>query len=94
MGLAFLAFFWVVGTTIAVALAMGLGGRRGPYLSVAIAGGALLAILGLFATVERICPGASCGDLGVLMTRLRLLVAVLTLSGLALGLWLGARGWR
>ncbi|MBE0452712.1 hypothetical protein [Roseovarius autotrophicus] len=91
MGLTFLAFFWVAGVTIAVALGMGLGGRRGPLLGVAIAGVALLAILVLFATVGWVCEGTDCGGLSALMGRLRLLMGALTAAGLGLGLWLGAR---
>jgi len=91
MDLTFLAFFWMAGVTIAVALASAMGGRRGPALGLALAGIGMAAILLLFAAVAGICAGTDCGGLVALMGQLRLVTAALTLAGLGLGLWLGAR---
>lgn len=91
MGLTILAFLWFAGMTVAVALAVRAGGPRGILrgLGVVLACLALLQVMHLAA--GQACRPGNCGDLGLLLDRIRMTLGALTLVGGLVGVLMGLR---
>lgn len=89
MGLNILAFLWFAGMAGAVALAVRAGGQRGVFRGIlgVFACLALLQIMHLAA--RQACLPGNCGDLGLLLDRIRITLGALTLAGGGVGGLLG-----
>ncbi|MGX0902426.1 hypothetical protein ACSSV8_000990 [Roseovarius sp. MBR-79] len=89
MGLNILAFLWFAGMAGAVAFAVRAGGQRGVFRGVWVVLACLVLLQIMHLAASHACMPGNCGDLGLLLGRIRMTLGALTLAGGLAGLLLG-----
>ncbi|PKQ10417.1 MAG: hypothetical protein CVT70_19825 [Alphaproteobacteria bacterium HGW-Alphaproteobacteria-1] len=89
MGLNILAFLWFAGMAGAVAFAVRAGGQRGVFRGIWVVLACLVLLQIMHFSANHACMPGNCGDLGLLLDRIRITLGALTLAGGGAGVVLG-----